>query len=60
MNDLSKKPSWVGAIGDAAKEVQIQLPAFIDRGMGSAICRSTDGARFVSVKRRFVDRKSVV
>ena len=54
MTDLSKKPSWLRAIADAANEAQIQLPEFKDRGMGSAICRSLDGDRFVSVKRRFV------
>jgi hypothetical protein len=54
MTDLSKKPSWLRAIADAANQAQIQLPEFRDRGMGSAICRSADGGRFVSVKRRFV------
>ena len=54
MTDLVKKPSWLRAITDAANEAQIPLPDFRDRGMGSAICRNTDGGRFVSVKRRFV------
>lgn len=54
MTDLSKKPSWLRAIADAANEAQIQLPEFKDCGMGSVICRSSDGERFVSVKRRFV------
>ena len=54
MTDQSKKPSWLRALADAANEAQIQLPEFTDRGMGSAICRSADGGRFVSVKRRFV------
>ena len=54
MTDLSKKTSWLRAIADAANEAQIQLPEFKDCGMGSAICRGTDGGRFVSVKRRFV------
>jgi hypothetical protein len=54
MNDLVKKPSWLQAISDAASDAQIRLPQFSDRGMGSAICRSADGGRFVSVKRRFV------
>jgi hypothetical protein len=54
MNDLAKKPSWLKAIAEAAIEAQVQLPEFTDRGMGSVICRSADGGRFVSVKRRFV------
>ena len=54
MTDQSKKPSWVRAIADAANEAQILLPEFTDRGMGSAICRSAGGGRFVSVKHRFV------
>ncbi len=54
MNDLAKKPSWLRALADAANQAQIQLPEFTDLGMGSVICRSADGGRFVSVKRRFV------
>ncbi len=54
MTDLLKKPSWLRALADAATEAQIPLPEFTNRGMGSAVCRSADGSRFVSVKRRFV------
>ncbi len=54
MTELVKKTSWLRALADAASEAQIPLPEFSDRGMGSAICRSADGGRFVSMKRRFV------
>ena len=54
MTDLSKKPSWLRAIADAANEAHLQIPEFTDGGMGSVICRSAGGGRFASVKRRFV------
>ena len=54
MTDLPTKPSWLRTLADAANEAQIPLPAFSDRGMGNGVCRSADGGRFVSLKRRFV------
>jgi hypothetical protein len=60
MPDLAKNTSWLRAIADAANEAQIQLPEFMDRGMGSVICRSAAGGRFVSVKRRFVPASQAV
>lgn len=60
MTDLVTKPSWLRALADAANIVQIPLPAFSDRGMGSAVSRSADGGRFVSLKRRFVPANQAV
>jgi hypothetical protein len=54
MNDSKQQLSWLSAIHRAANEQKVALPPFTDRGMGSAICRSTTGDRFASVKRRLV------
>jgi hypothetical protein len=54
MNNQNQNLSWLTAIHNAATEEALQLPPFVDRGMGSAICRSASGNRFVSVKRRLL------
>jgi len=54
MTDPRQKPTWLGAVLEAASQQHIELPPFTDQGMGSVLCRGTHGGRFVSLKRRLV------
>lgn len=61
MTDRSPRETWLGAIADAAKLQQIELPPFDLYGMGALRSAATANGRFITLKRRIetaADRES--
>src|SRR5437870_4508297 len=50
----AENKSWIAAICESAIKKRIKLPPFTDQGMGSVLCRTSDGDRLVSFRRRLV------
>src|SRR6266566_4374227 len=50
MSDSSPKTTWPAVIAEAAKAAGMSLPQATQRGMGSALWRSSAGDRFVSFR----------
>ena len=51
---MLERSSWLAIVYETAADQGVRLPAATDNGMGNVTCRSANGRRFVSIKRRLV------